>query len=690
MIIFEKDRDYDKRSVGGKGYGLFRLARYGLRVPDFFVIEVGTDLKSEDFLRELDAAVNRLGGDLFAVRSSGTSEDGEEISFAGQYLTQLNVRKDDVLQAVYNVCASVNDQNARAYAKKFSLSCEMAIVVQKQIESREAGVLFSTSPQDSNEILIERVSGCGESLVSGKVIPQTLRYSKTDIAEGYLGELLNAARTLEEGEGGAVDVEWAYDGKLHFLQLRRQTVSFDVIPPIPERNWRQTTSHDFTIWNHSVQARASMRDIQEEMFGFSLPISESLLVCGREFYSDENDAAADEVWKEHDKGNFFSAFLSKIKTVEERTMRRTSVMRRKTYSQYSNRALLSAYERETQAYTESYVPMMMRPDEYLYGQLKALAGDHAEEWVNALKALLPPTFYGCERVSFLRAVLSGGMRRYISQYEWKNNPLGKTLMPVTEQEFLKRAEGMSSDQAKLQLQLLQKRKRAQAAVSRKLLASVRGEKRRLIELLYWFTYYRTRTAELSDRYFYYIRKNLLSEIARRFGLTDETLLLYRTDEVVSLFEGKRLSEGELKKRKCGEAIFFFNGGYETYFGTTAYRLLKELTPVQEPNGTLVGDIACAGEARGTVRVINDFTDTEKMEAGCILVTAMTTPDLVLALDKAVGIITDEGGITCHAAIIAREYGIPCLVGTRVATQLLRDGMTVELDCINGCVRISEE
>ena len=66
---------------------------------------------------------------------------------------------------------------------------------------------------------------------------------------------------------------------------------------------------------------------------------------------------------------------------------------------------------------------------------------------------------------------------------------------------------------------------------------------------------------------------------------------------------------------------------------------------------------------------------------------MTTPEISLAIDKASGIITDEGGITCHAAIVAREWGIPCLIGTRKATSVLKDGMTVRLDCINGFFEI---
>ncbi len=67
---------------------------------------------------------------------------------------------------------------------------------------------------------------------------------------------------------------------------------------------------------------------------------------------------------------------------------------------------------------------------------------------------------------------------------------------------------------------------------------------------------------------------------------------------------------------------------------------------------------------------------------------MTTPEIAGALDKAVGIITDEGGVTCHAAIIAREYAIPCLVGTEKATKILKDNQEVVLDCIKGVVAIN--
>jgi len=67
---------------------------------------------------------------------------------------------------------------------------------------------------------------------------------------------------------------------------------------------------------------------------------------------------------------------------------------------------------------------------------------------------------------------------------------------------------------------------------------------------------------------------------------------------------------------------------------------------------------------------------------------MTTPDLLPCLDKACAFVTDEGGITCHAAILAREMHKPCIIGTRSATRVFRDGDMVTLDTDNGVVRMA--
>ncbi|MGN0807844.1 MAG: PEP/pyruvate-binding domain-containing protein [Candidatus Coproplasma sp.] len=690
MIAYGAERKFDRASVGGKGYGLFELVRYGFCVPDFFVIEVGTDLTAASFIDELNTYADKLGGERFSVRSSGVLEDGALASYAGQYHTELNVYKDDLLAAVYRVAASATGKSAKAYSSRMGKTySDMAIIVQRQIEAVESGVLFSSDPMDCNYVLIERVKGSCDNLVSGRTVPQTLRYLKGKTVGGYEQELVNAAKLLEEKEGGAVDVEWCYDGKLWFLQLRRQTALSDTIPPIPDRNWNLYVYRDFTVFNHSIQAQASLGELQKKLFGFSVPVSESVLVCGREFYSEENDCAANSIWAKLDKGDFFEQFINKIERGIKLTRRRTAEVKKRDYSTLSDRELSAAYKREIDAYLKSYVPMMMRPDDYLSDCLIRLVGeDRANELNEAVKALLPASYYSRERTCFLQGVMRGDFSKYIEKYEWKNNPLGKRLLPVDKKELSGRASGITDESAKRLVAESFKKRRSDRAVAKEIIAQTKGTEERLAELILRFTYLRTHTAEISDRYFYYIRKNLLSQIAKRCRLDDETLLLYRAEEISGLLAGKRLDNAELIKRKSGEAILFFGGQYQTYFGANAYTLLKRLLPAPEQNGTVYGEIACVGEVTGVVKVVRSFSDAENMKKGQILVASMTTPDLTVALEKAVGIITDEGGITCHAAIIAREYAVPCLVGTKTATQVLQDGMIVTLDCVNGCFKVA--
>jgi pyruvate,water dikinase len=105
----------------------------------------------------------------------------------------------------------------------------------------------------------------------------------------------------------------------------------------------------------------------------------------------------------------------------------------------------------------------------------------------------------------------------------------------------------------------------------------------------------------------------------------------------------------------------------------------------QPEEIVRGFGASPGIAGGTARLLRTSQEMERLKAGEILVTTMTTPDMVPAMAQAAGIVTDEGGITCHAAIVSRELGVPCVVGTRTATKSIRDGETVSVDGKAGVV-----
>ncbi len=100
---------------------------------------------------------------------------------------------------------------------------------------------------------------------------------------------------------------------------------------------------------------------------------------------------------------------------------------------------------------------------------------------------------------------------------------------------------------------------------------------------------------------------------------------------------------------------------------------------------LTGDAASPGMASGFVHILKSAAEISKLKAGEILVTRMTTPDFVPAMKRAAAIVTDEGGQTSHAAIVSRELGIPCVVGTKKATQILKTGMMITVDAKEGKV-----
>lgn len=87
-----------------------------------------------------------------------------------------------------------------------------------------------------------------------------------------------------------------------------------------------------------------------------------------------------------------------------------------------------------------------------------------------------------------------------------------------------------------------------------------------------------------------------------------------------------------------------------------------------------------------VKIVLKSEDIGKVRDGDILVSSMTRPEMIMAMKKAAAFVTDEGGITSHAAIIAREMKKPCIIGTKIATQVLKDGDLIEVDADNGIVR----
>lgn len=114
-------------------------------------------------------------------------------------------------------------------------------------------------------------------------------------------------------------------------------------------------------------------------------------------------------------------------------------------------------------------------------------------------------------------------------------------------------------------------------------------------------------------------------------------------------------------------------------------LPEDETCKEEGKILLKGETASGGIYSGKVKIIREISELGKIEKGDILVTTMTTPDMVPAMQRAGAIVTNEGGMTCHAAIVSREMGTPCIVGTEHATEMLKEGQMITVHATRGIV-----
>lgn len=175
---------------------------------------------------------------------------------------------------------------------------------------------------------------------------------------------------------------------------------------------------------------------------------------------------------------------------------------------------------------------------------------------------------------------------------------------------------------------------------------------------------------------------LFLAIAQNLGLSYKELLNCTFKEIKSFLQGKSIDKKKIKQRSQN-VIYIVAPGIE--------KVIIKKKPTLEiakiKSDKIKGQIACLGVAESAVKVVKSKSDFKKIKMGDILVCSMTTTDYVPILKKVSGIITDEGGITCHAAIVSRELNIPCIIGTKIATKVLRDGQLVEVNANRGIIRI---
>ena len=190
----------------------------------------------------------------------------------------------------------------------------------------------------------------------------------------------------------------------------------------------------------------------------------------------------------------------------------------------------------------------------------------------------------------------------------------------------------------------------------------------------------------SQIYAIYRMQPILDEIAMRLKITGMQVRLMMTKEIGDALQGKM--DRKVIEKRTEPFVYFVEGANERIFmGKEADKLIKEVESQEhEEVNELKGQTGCVGKAKGVVRQIIRPNDMVKMNKGDILVSIATDPDILPAMKKAAAFVTEQGGVTSHAAIVARELNIPCVIGTKIATKVFKDGDVVEVDAYKGIVK----
>ncbi len=178
------------------------------------------------------------------------------------------------------------------------------------------------------------------------------------------------------------------------------------------------------------------------------------------------------------------------------------------------------------------------------------------------------------------------------------------------------------------------------------------------------------------------------QLGNSIGLPTNLVLSLSDVEVERFFLSREVPERDKLELRLKKYALFFSKNENTYrlFTGEDVGVLEELLTWDTKGKFVTGSVAQSGKVIGKVRIIIDPKDVLDFDVGDVLVASMTRPEFLPLMKKASAFVTDGGGILCHAAIVAREMGKPCVIGTGNATKVFKGGDMVEVDADNGVVR----
>jgi phosphoenolpyruvate synthase/pyruvate phosphate dikinase len=688
MELIRDFRNLSKKDVaiaGGKGASLGEMTRIGLSVPPGFVIlsdaferfleandlniVIDSSLRSvnkkethtinkasekirtfilqakipQDIADKIQVYFKKLDAKYVAVRSSATAEDSVNAAWAGQLESYLNTTEKNLLENVKKCWASLFTPRAIFYRFEKDLhkqKISVAVVVQKMVKSEVSGIIFSVHPvtQDKNQLIIEAGFGLGEAIVSGEITPDNYVVDKNNLylLDKNINKQTNASKEKSRRTQKLSDREIIKLAKIAVKIEKHYSFPVDIEWAKVKNNFYIIQSRPITtIQDSTLNNQNIFNYIKSQRWFLGVRADESLL-----FYSTK--IGGYKYIKQEYGISFAETLLVPFK--QKYPIRIFNLRQANNFHSVSNDKILRKPE---------ILSYYVKEDNAIYQKIET----HGKKLLSALKK----GDYN-NSVKFFNEIISiyeKASANFIIIFS-----LGLKLT-----ENINKLNNIRSVMK-------------QHDIWRN---SVAFKEETMGENLFYFFEYLVKRKQLKINPLHLMKSLTVNEVKLwlQEGLTDvEIMNKIRSRENHGFVylnlrnESREIIDNltEIKKIK-------------KYF----LKLDRESKKIK--NGKeLSGQVAFNIEKLiiGKAIVIKDKSELKSKSHlidGNILVATQTTPHFIPYMRKVKAIITDEGGLTCHAAIIAREFKIPCIIGVKVATQILKDNDIIEINTNNGTIRI---
>lgn len=625
----------------------------------------------------------------------------------------------------------------------------VAVVIQKMVESEKSGVAFSVHPvtQDENQLIIEAGFGLGESIVSGQITPDSyvvekqprriidkniqtqakgLYRAKNDgnewrnipkeqgekqiLSDKKILELSGIISKIENHYNFPCDIEWAYKkNKFYIVQSRPiTTLVFKNAPPINTinyggKNWFLTISRNMSLWHQFLSDKGHHLHLKD--FGVNAKLNALSVIY--------NGAQAHIFRHNPNYTDFSKAVLAsvdspeKIKALKEKyqkfalNLEESLSLCLKEFNKHNLIAFIDEYQRFCAGLMLT-ATLGRIGYESLLQKLKAKNIPETE-----IDDVIATITYPEENTPLLLSQLEmleiakenkdidNKLEKWLEKYQ--HIPVNFCGDPWNMSEVRKQFEEVLKKESGSEILKIKENQKNKILMRNKKLNEIKDKK---IKVLAIAIAEGTYLNEFRKGVFSKISLNfrpILEKIAKMCGATNWRDCYFMTpDEMISVLDDKSISLSELKlKRKIAVIVRIDDNtlileGQEAKFLWEKTKMIigaNKNDIVVNTQKIIKGISANKGCVKGVARLILTPQDFDNLKRGEILVTTMTSVDFITVMERAAAFVTNEGGITSHASIVAREMNKPCVIGTKIATQILKDGDYVEVDADNGVVKI---